>query len=326
MELTKKWGTKTMKNNLDISIVIPAFNEANCIKMLYEKIIAVLGGLNKSFEIIYVDDGSCDGTDRILKDLAANDHRLKAIIFRRNFGQTAALDAGIKSAQGKIIVTMDADLQNDPADIPRLIDELSKGYDCVSGWRYPRRDSFMRNLLSRLADKLRRFIVNDGIHDSGCTLKAYKKDCFNNLNLYGEMHRFIPAILKRRGIKIGKVKVTHHSRIKGKSKYSLTRLVKGSLDLLVLRFWMQYSARPIHLFGVMGIIMMIFGFICGIYLTFVKFYRHIPLAGRPLLFLTVLLLVVGVQFIVLGILTDIMVQIYYGSEDRKVYNIKETLG
>lgn len=314
-----------MKNSVDISIVIPAFNEADCIKILYEKIIAATGNLNKQFEVIFVDDGSCDGTDRILKDLGTNDKRVRAVIFRRNFGQTAALDAGIKSAKGDVIITMDADLQNDPADIPKLLEELDKGYDCISGWRYPRRDPFMKNLLSRLADMLRRFILKDGIRDSGCTLKAYKKECFNTINLYGEMHRFIPAILFWKGFRIGEIKVTHHRREKGRTKYNFTRVIKGFLDLLVLRFWMSYSARPIHLFGVVGFFLLLLGFLFGTYLTVLKLYFHATLAGRPLLFLTVLLLMVGVQFIVFGILADIMVQVYYSSGRRQSYNIRETV-
>lgn len=312
-------------NDTYISIVIPVFNEALCVKELYEKNISVLKKINKSFEIILVDDGSTDNSLKIMKELALADNRIKVIVFRKNFGQTAALDAGLKASSGKVIVTMDADLQNDPSDIPRLLEELDKGFDCISGWRYPRRDSFLRNSLSWLADKLRHFIINDSIHDSGCTLKAFKRECFDNLNLYGEMHRFIPAILSCRGFKIGEIKVKHFPRKKGRTKYNHTRIIKGLLDLLLLRFWMSYSARPIHLFGVIGAVLLMLGFSFGSYLTILKFCFHVALAGRPLLFLTVLLFTVGAQFIVFGILADIMVQIYYSSGGKQAYNIMETI-
>lgn len=310
---------------MDISIVVPIYNEAANIRPLYQVLKAVLEETGRKYEIIYVDDGSNDDSLKILKDLKKTDAFVKGIVFRKNFGQTAALDAGIKAALGGMIVTMDGDLQNDPADIPLLIKEMEKGYDVVSGWRYKRNDSSVRNFLSRIANLLRKFLLGDMIHDSGCTLKAYKKECFNNLNLYGEMHRFIPAILAWKGFSIGEVKVRHHSRKAGKTKYNLTRVVKGFLDLLVLRFWMQYSSRPMHLFGILGFIFLALGLGFGTYLTIIKFYFKAVLTGRPLLFLTVLLFVVGVQFIIFGILADIMVQIYYGQREKQFYNIKEIL-
>lgn len=316
-----------MKNNneRDISVVVPVFNEGENIKELYLQLQKVLGSMPKDYEIIFVDDGSTDNSFDILSEIHRGDAHLKVVKFRKNFGQTAALDAGIKDASGKIIITIDGDLQNNPADIPLILEEMKKGYDVISGWRYKRNDSLVRNLLSKCAYLMRRFLLGDMIHDSGCTLKAYKKECFDNLNLYGEMHRFIPAILNWKGFKIGEVKVTHNARKRGKSKYSLTRVVKGFLDLLVIRFWMRYSARPIHLFGVVGIFLLMLGFIFGVYLAIVKLYFHVALSGRPLLFLTVLLFVVGIQFIVFGLLADIMVQIYYGPKDRRFYNIEEVI-
>jgi len=310
---------------VDISVVVPVYNEAKNIYELFHSLNGVLEKTNRAYQIIFVDDGSRDDSLKMLKDLKKKEANLKVIALRRNYGQTAAIDAGIKSSSGKVIITIDGDLQNDPQDIPNLLRELEKGYDVVSGWRYQRNDSFIRDALSKLAYLLREFILADKVHDSGCTLKAFRRECFDGLNLYGEMHRFIPAVLAWKGFSIGEVKVSHQARRYGKSKYSLTRVIKGFLDLLVLRFWMQYSGRPIHLFGVVGVILLLLGFSSGAYLTFIKLYFHAQLAGRPLLFLTILLVVTGVQFIVFGILADIMIQIYYGANDRRIYNIKETL-
>lgn len=310
---------------MDISVVVPVYNEAKNIYELFHSLNGVLEKTNRAYQIIFVDDGSRDDSLKMLKDLKKKEANLKVIALRRNYGQTAAIDAGIKSSSGKVIITIDGDLQNDPQDIPNLLRELEKGYDVVSGWRYQRNDSFIRDALSKLAYLLREFILADKVHDSGCTLKAFRRECFDGLNLYGEMHRFIPAVLAWKGFSIGEVKVSHQARRYGKSKYSLTRVIKGFLDLLVLRFWMQYSGRPIHLFGVVGVILLLLGFSSGAYLTFIKLYFHAQLAGRPLLFLTILLVVTGVQFIVFGILADIMIQIYYGANDRRIYNIKETL-
>lgn len=221
----------------DISIVIPIYNEEESISFLYRKLLNTLTALNRKYEIIFVDDGSTDGSLSILEELRKKDNALKIIKFGRNYGQTAAIDAGFKAAQGEVVVTMDGDLQNDPADIPRLLDELKKGFDCISGWRFPRKDSLMRRLLSWLADKLRRFILKDGVHDSGCTLKVFRRECLIGLNLYGDMHRFIPAILQWRGFKIGEVKVSHYYRIYGKTKYRLGRIFRGLVDLLILRLF-----------------------------------------------------------------------------------------
>lgn len=316
-----------MENNItiEVSVVIPVFNEEENALELHKQLQESLRLIAKNYEIIFIDDGSTDNSFKILSKIREKDGHLKVIKLRKNFGQTAAIDAGIKTASGKIIITMDGDLQNNPKDIPLLIEEMKKGYDVVSGWRHKRNDSFVRKILSKCANTMRRFLLGDMVHDSGCTLKAYKKECFDNLNLYGEMHRFIPAILGWKGFKIGEVKVTHNPRKKGKSKYNLARVVKGFLDLLALRFWMRYSSRPIHLFGIVGVFLLMLGFIFGIYLTIIKLYFHVALSGRPLLFLTVLLFVAGIQFIVFGLLADIMVQIYYGPKDRRFYNIKEIL-
>lgn len=310
---------------IELSVVIPVYNEADNIKPLYKELKRTLDSLNKIYEIIYTDDGSNDSTTDILGELSAADDNLKVVVLRRNFGQTAALDAGIKNSTGNTIVTMDADLQNDPADIPKLIFELDNGYDCVSGWRYPRNDPFMKKFLSRLADKLRRFILKDNIHDSGCTLKAFRRECFDGLNLFGDTHRFIPAILHWKGFKIGEIKVNHRPRVYGKSKYRFGRVFRGLIDLLVLRFWNEFSTRPAHLFGITGLFLVFIGFLAGLFMVYLKFIKGVAVAGRLMPFVSVILLIAGIQFIVFGLLADIMIQIYYGSPGHATYKIKEVI-
>lgn len=308
----------------DLSIVIPAYNEEKNIIPLYKEITGVLKKLNRDYEIIFVDDGSKDRTFTLIESVTKKDKKVKVIKFRKNFGQTAALDAGFKNSKGKIIIAMDADLQNDPNDIPRLLNKIAEGYDVVSGWRYKRKDGFFKNSFSRIAHLLRALITKEKIHDSGCTLKAYKKECFKDLDLYGEMHRFIPSILSWKGFKIGEIKVNHRKRKYGKTKYGLMRLIKGLLDLIVLKFWMQYSARPIHLFGGAGILSLLLGFLIGTYLIIVRTIYKTPLYNRPLLLLVILLIVLGIQLFALGLLADIMVKNYY-KKGGKYYKIEKEL-
>jgi glycosyltransferase involved in cell wall biosynthesis len=310
---------------MEISIVIPVYNEEKNIVPLYKEVKPILNSLNKDYEIIFVDDGSKDKTLEELKKIHEKDKSIKIIKFRKNFGQTAALDAGFKHASGKIIVAMDADLQNDPNDIPKLLEKINQRYDVVSGWRKKRRDSLIKHLISRAANVLRFLIINDKIHDSGCTLKAYKKECFKDLDLYGEMHRFIPALLRWKGFKITEVVVNHRKRKFGKTKYSITRVLKGFLDMLVVKFWMQYSTRPVHLFGGLGIVSGFLGFVIALYLTILKLFYNIPIGNRPLLFLSGLLIIIGVQFVIFGFLADIMIKIYYSKEKIKPYNIEKII-
>lgn len=308
---------------MDLSIVIPVYNEAENIKPLHERNTVTLAKLGK-YEMIFIDDGSTDGTWNAIMACAAKDTHVRGIKFRKNFGQTAAMNAGFKAAKGRLIIAMDGDLQNDPADIPRLLTEMHKGYDVVSGWRFPRRDPIMKRFFSRGADKLRRLITNERIHDSGCSLKAYKKECFDNLELYGEMHRFIPALLLWKGFKIGEIKVTHHPRLHGKSKYNITRIVKGFLDLLVVKFWMQYSARPIHLFGGVGLTLFGIGSLGALWLSYQRLFLMIPLSSRPLLLLSVLLIILGVQFVIFGLITDILIKIYF-REGNRPYSVEQEI-
>ncbi|MCX8147505.1 MAG: glycosyltransferase family 2 protein [Candidatus Woesearchaeota archaeon] len=306
---------------MDISIVIPAYNEEKNISPLYNELKPIVNRISEKHEIIFIDDGSTDKTFDELMKIKKRDPKVKIIKFRKNFGQTAALDAGFKNAQGKVIIAMDADLQNDPADIPMLLEKMKEGYDVVSGWRHKRKDSISKKLFSRIANICRRMLTGENIHDSGCTLKAYKKECFENLDLYGEMHRYIPALLMWKGFKIGELKVNHRQRKFGKTKYSITRIIKGALDLLVVLFWQKYSTRPIHLFGGLGLLIGFTGFIIAFMMTIQRLFLNVSIGNRPLLLLAILLMIVGILFILFGLIADILVKIYY--KEHSNYNIKE---
>jgi len=304
---------------MDISIVIPAFNEEESVVVLCKRCSSVLRKMRMRYEIIVVDDGSSDNTFKALADLKENEPNLVIIKLRKNYGQTAALDAGFKNAKGENIVSLDGDLQNDPSDIPRLVSKLNEGYDVVCGWRRKRKDSIIKNITSISAYYLRKIIIRDNVHDSGCTLRAYKRKCLDHIQLYGEMHRFIPALLLWEGFKVAEIEVTHHPRAYGRSKYNMGRIIKGGLDMLIVKFWMKYSLRPIHLFGGLGVLMGIIGFSLGGYLSILKLFYHESIGSRPLLLLSVFLMVIGLQFIIFGVLADIMVKIYYGEKRRSYF-------
>jgi len=303
---------------MELSIIIPIYNEERNISILYRELKKVLENLNKKYEIIFINDGSTDKSEKILNNL--NDENIRTIHFRKNFGQTAALDAGLKNSKGNIIITMDGDLQNDPKDIPRLIKKIEEGYDIVAGWRINRKDSLSKRFISGGAKILRKIILNDKLHDSGCTLRAYKKECIENLNLYGEMHRFIHVILKSKGFKITEIKVRHRKRAYGKTKYNFSRTLKSLLDMLLLKFWMSYSSRPIHIFGSLGLLTGFLGFIIAAYLTYIRIFNNQSIGDRPILLLAVLLIVIGTLFFMFGLLADILVKVYYKNEES--YSIK----
>ncbi len=305
---------------MEISVVIPTYNEEQNVKKLYTRLKPVVKKIGKH-EIIFVDDGSTDKTYTELLKLREKDKNVRIIKFRKNFGQTAAWDVGFKHTKGKYVVTMDADLQNDPQDILRLLPKLKKGYDVVSGWRHDRKDPLPKKVFSKISHLLRRLIIDDTIHDSGCALKIYKRETLECLDLHGEMHRYITELLALKGFKIGEVKVTHNKRKYGRTKYNIIRLPKGFLDLLIVAFWQKYSARPIHLFGGAGIVSSIFGGLTGLYLVFRKFYYGDSIANRPLLLLAALLVILGIQFIIFGLIADILVKIYYTGE-RTNYSIE----
>jgi glycosyltransferase involved in cell wall biosynthesis len=294
-----------------ISIIIPVYNEAESLPELNETLLNVLSVLPLNYEILYIDDGSTDGSFEVLKELKRSNNKIKIIKFRKNFGQTAAIDAGFKKARGELILTMDADLQNDPADIPKLLEKINNGYDVICGWRKNRQDPFSKKIISRGANLLRKIILCDKIHDAGCTLKIYRKTCLQNLNLYGEMHRFIPSILEWRGFKISEVIVNHCPRKYGQTKYSLIRTIRGLLDMIVVKFWMRYSVKPMHIFGGLGIICEFLGLISLAYLFYIKIFLKRGISDRPLLILAVLLIILGGQFVVFGLISDILIKIYY---------------
>ena len=303
-----------------ISVVIPVYNEEKNLSVLHNKLVGILKKISKDYEIIFIDDGSTDSSFRILESLQKKSRNTKIIKFRGNFGQTAALNAGFKYAKSPVIVTMDADLQNDPADIPKLLNKLKEGYDVVSGWRYKRKDPVSKVLFSKLSNMLRRLIVKEVIHDSGCSLKAYKKECFDDLELYGEMHRFIPTLLRWKGFKIGEVKVTHLPRKFGKSKYNYKRIFSGFVDLINSKLWMDYSTRPSYLFFKLGSFSSFIAVILLIY-NIIK-YGAVLNVG-PILLASVLLFIIGVQFLSFGFLAEIQSKTYHSL--NKPHNIEKVL-
>lgn len=307
---------------MKLSIVVPTYNEEQNVSLLADEVKKALKA-KYDYELIFVDDGSKDSTRQVLRQLHAKDKNVKVLFHRKNFGQTAAMDTGIKFAKGDVIITMDADLQNDPADIHKMLAKMNEGFDVVSGWRKNRQDPLSKKIPSRFAAMLRRLLAKESIHDSGCTLKAFKRECFENLDLYGEMHRYIPAILMWRGFRVGEIVVNHRPRKFGKSKYGVSRLLRGFLDLLIVSFWMQYSRAPIQLFGRLGLGCFALGIIGGLYLLWQKFVDGLAIANRPLLMLVVLLILLGVQFFAMGIITDALTKLYYRSSP--ISKVGETL-
>ena len=305
-----------------ISVVVPVFNEEGNVRELHKEILEVCKKENYKFEIIFVDDGSKDKTPEICKELRP----LKYIRMRKNFGQTAAMDAGIKASQYDYIVTMDGDRQNDPADIPKLVNYLEENdLDIVSGWRKNRKDTVMKKFTSRVANFLRGIIVKDHIHDSGCSLKIYKKECFDHINLYGEMHRFIPALLKIKGFEVGEVVVNHRPRTAGVTKYNWKRTIKGFVDMISLWFWSKYAVRPLHILGAGGMISIFLGVVCAIWsiVLFALGYKMSNNIMPPLL--TVFFIIVGLLMFIFGLMSDMMSKTYYGSGIDKSYSVKETI-
>lgn len=306
---------------MDLSVVVPLYNEEGNVKQLHEKIMQACGRLGKNFEIIFVDDGSTDKTAQECVNLSP----LTFIRFRKNFGQTAAFDAGIKKAQGEIIVTMDGDLQNDPNDIALLLQKMDEGYDVVSGWRWKRKDSLSKHLSSRAANILRKILIHDNIHDSGCSLKAYKRECFSDVDLFGEMHRFIPALLELQGYKVGEVKVNHFPRIHGKTKYNWKRGIKGVVDMISIWFWRKYANRPLHLFGGSGIGFSLIGTVILVWMFIEKLFLGQSIGERIWPLMGVFFILIGIQLFVFGLLADIVLKTYYKNRQKMNYSIKEVV-
>ncbi len=302
-----------------ISIVVPLYNEEENVEKLHKEILHVCKDNRYKFEIIFVDDGSTDATFERAKALSP----LKIIRLRKNFGQTAAFDAGIKSARYDYIITMDGDCQNDPNDIPLLIKTLEqKNLDIVSGWRKERKDSFMKRFISFGALTFRRFLIKDHIHDSGCSLKIYKKECFNGITLYGEMHRFIPALLMGSGYQVGEIAVNHRPRYRGVSKYNWKRTIKGIVDMIAIAFWHKFASRPLHFLGGLGLLLIFLGFSTGA-VTFYNFLIGQGMSETAWPLLTVFFFLAGVQFFVSGLIIDILFRNHYETTQNQAYSIKE---
>jgi glycosyltransferase involved in cell wall biosynthesis len=311
---------------MDLSIIIPIYNEEENIRPLHDQLKAALDGLSLSYEVIAVDDGSSDGSFATLQHLHLEDEHLKVVRFRRNFGQTAAFAAGFDHSQGKVVLTMDADLQNDPADIPALLEKVDEGYDVVSGWRVGRKDPFLsRRLPSMTANWLISRVTGVYLHDYGCSLKAYRREVVKGVQLYGELHRFIPALSSWMGVSVAEVPVRHHARRFGQSKYGISRTIRVILDLITVRFLLSYSTRPIQIFGGLGMASLAIGVLLGLYLTFVKLILGQDIGSRPLLLLAVLLVLVGVQFVAMGLLGELVVRTYYESQGKPIYVVRELL-
>lgn len=311
---------------MDLSVVIPIYYEEENIRPLYAAVTSALEATDLHYEIICVDDGSGDNSFQLLKELAASDQRLRVIRFRRNFGQTAAMAAGFEAARGAVIVPMDGDLQNDPTDITLLLEKIHEGYDVVSGWRRDRQDAFInRTLPSLIANGLISRFTDVHLHDYGCTLKAYRREVLEGIGLYGEMHRFVPALASRIGAKVTEIPVRHHPRLHGTSKYGISRTMRVVLDLLTVKFLLSYATKPIQLFGKWGIYSVLLACGTGGATVYMKLFANTSMNRNPLLILTAFLLFMGVQFVTLGLLGELNARTYYESQGKPIYSVRERL-
>lgn len=314
-------------NNQKISIVVPVYNEAENVAFLHQKLTAALDHLNLPYEVIYVDDGSRDASFELLKQSAGDDPRIKIIRFRRNFGQTAAMSAGMQHASGDVVIPLDADLQNDPADIPRLLEKINEGYDVVSGWRHKRQDNPLRTFPSRVANAIISKVTGVPLHDYGCSLKAYRAEVLRDVALYGEMHRFIPAYAAMVGAKVTEIPVMHHPRTAGVSKYGFGRIIKVLLDLLVVRFLGGFSSKPIYFFGGAGLWSFLLGLALWIFAIIQKYFLpgHLKINHNPLFFVGILLFVASMLLVMMGLLAEMNMRTYYESQNKPPYVIGETV-
>lgn len=314
----------------EISVFLPVLNEEPNLLPLHEKLDVALGKLGRSVEIIYVDDGSTDGSLNVLRKIARLDSRVRVVALRRNYGQTAAMAAGIHAARGDVLIPMDADLQNDPADIVRLLEKLDEGYDVVSGWRKDRQDRlFTRKIPSMLANRLISWIGGVPLHDYGCSLKAYRRESLADVNLYGEMHRFIPIYASWAGARVAEIPVEHHARTMGKSKYGLSRTVKVVFDLMTIKFMASYQTKPLYVFGWVGLLTLAFSLICALFAFLMKFANwphHADFIQTPLPVLAMVMLVLGIQFFLMGLLAEMQVRTYHESQSKAIYAVREKIG
>ena len=311
----------------EISVFLPVYNEEPNLLPLHAKLDESLRDLGRSAEIIYVDDGSTDGSLKTLRELAHLDSRVRVVALRRNYGQTAAMAAGIDAARGRVLIPMDADLQNDPADIIRLLEKLDEGYDVVSGWRKNRKDKLItRKIPSMIANKLISWIGAVPLHDYGCSLKAYRRESLQDVRLYGEMHRFIPIYASWVGARVSEIPVAHHRRTMGSSKYGLSRTLKVVFDLMTIKFLASYQTKPIYIFGTFGMIAMALSLIAGLWATILKFWKGVSFILTPLPVITIVMLAIGVQFLMMGLLAEMLVRTYHESQAKAIYAVRERIG
>ena len=314
-------------SSCNLSVVVPIYNEHESIPLLVEKITGVAQLMDISYELICVDDGSTDGSAELLKTLAKERHDLRVILLRRNYGQTPAMAAGFNYAKGRVIVTLDGDLQNEPADIATVYHKLHEGYDLVSGWRKERQDNAVTRLLpSKIANWLIARVTGVRLHDYGCSLKAYSADVVKDMNLYGELHRFLPALAYIEGARISEIPVRHHARQFGQSKYGLGRTFRVMLDLLTIYFMKTFLTRPMHVFGPFGAVSVLAGLGLSLYLAFIKFILQADIGNRPLLMLAVVLFISGIQLLSVGLLAELMMRTYHESQKRPIYRVREVVG
>lgn len=311
----------------EVSVFLPVYNEEPNLRPLHAKLDAALKSLGRSAEIVYVDDGSNDDSLKILREIAAMDPRVRVVALRRNYGQTAAMAAGIDAARGKVLIPMDADLQNDPADIERLLNKLDEGYDVVSGWRKNRKDKMVtRKIPSMIANRLISWIGGVPLHDYGCSLKAYRRESLQDVRLYGEMHRFIPIYASWAGARVTEIPVEHHARTMGKSKYGLSRTLKVVFDLMTIKFMASYQTKPIYVFGSFGMLAFAISLFAGLYAVFLKIFHKADFVQTPLPVLTIVMFAVGVQFLLMGLLAEMLVRTYHESQAKAIYAVRERLG
>jgi glycosyltransferase involved in cell wall biosynthesis len=318
----------------ELSLFLPVFDEEENLREMHAKIASALDALGKSAEVIFVDDGSTDNSLAILKEIAAKDDRVRVISLRRNYGQTAAMSAGIDAARGEILIPMDADLQNDPADIAKLLEKLDEGYDVVSGWRKNRQDKLIsRKIPSKIANRIISWIGGVHLHDYGCSLKAYRREVLQDVRLYGEMHRFIPIYASWAGARVTEIPVDHHARTRGKSKYGISRTIKVVFDLITIKFMAEYHTKPLYVFGTFGLLAFLSSVIAGLYAVFLKSAArlgfpqwHADFVETPLPILCIVMFAISIQFFLMGLLAELLVRTYHESQDKAIYAVRERVG
>ncbi|MDT7542768.1 MAG: hypothetical protein QOE33_2672 [Acidobacteriota bacterium] len=320
-------GDRDERSRPAISVFLPVLNEEPNLRPLHEKMRAALSEIGLAAEVIYVDDGSTDGSLNVLREIAAADARVRVISLRRNYGQTAAMSAGIDAARGRVLVPMDADLQNDPADIKRLLAKLDEGYDVVSGWRKNRQDKMVtRKIPSMIANRIISFIGGVPLHDYGCSLKAYRRDVLKDVKLYGEMHRFIPIYASWAGARVAEIPVEHHARTMGVSKYGLSRTLKVVFDLVTIKFMASYQTKPLYVFGSCGMVAFLVSAFAGLLAIYWKLIHRADFVQTPLPVLTIVMFAVGVQFFLMGLLAEMQVRTYHESQAKPIYAVREKIG